>query len=261
MLRCQPVSKTNTDPPHSLHAADTGRQFGTQEPRVGRLVRDAPDGGQPKIDRSRCVSALFEVNPIPEHDGAVEREAGLRTVPGNELADRVVVGALPAGGCQGIQHRRLAVFEVWEGQTPLRRLLLARFRLRHRRRPPSPSPTASADVCPAAFVAGNTQCQRRRVAQSTSCSCLDLPLVSTLPSVLSSVVGVANDFVIQTAIPHAALRWARSWTRVAPEAVMRRAPWQEISLRPSAAFGDHQGRCRRAARVRASPKPTRTEPQ
>jgi hypothetical protein len=29
----------------------------------------------------------------------------------------------------------------------------------------------------AAFFAGNTQCQRRRVAQSTSCSCLDLPLV------------------------------------------------------------------------------------
>ena len=70
-----------------------------------------------------------------------------------------------------------------------------------------------------------------------------------------------NDSIIQTAIPHAALRWARPSTRAAPEAVMRRAPWQEISLRPSAAFGDHQGRCRRAARGRASPKPTRTEPQ
>jgi hypothetical protein len=112
-----------------------------------------------------------------------------------------------------------------------------------------------------AFFAGNAQCQRRRVAQSTSCSCLDLPLVSTLPSVLSSVVGVANDSVIQTVIPHAALRWARPSTRAAPEAVMRRAPWQEIWLRPSAAFGDHRGRCRRAARGRASPKPTRTEPQ
>jgi hypothetical protein len=134
-----------------------------------------------------------------------------------------------------------------------------------------PCPTEVADwagwllnrvfVNSAAFFAGNTQCQRRRVAQSTSCSCLDLPLVSTLPSVLSSVVGVANDSVIQTAIPHAALRWARPSTRAAPEAVMRRAPWQAISLRPSAAFGDHQGRCRRAARGRASPKPTRTESQ
>jgi hypothetical protein len=48
-----------------------------------------------KIDRSRRISALFEVNPISEHDRAVEREAGLRTVPGHELADRVIVGALP----------------------------------------------------------------------------------------------------------------------------------------------------------------------
>jgi hypothetical protein len=119
----------------------------------------------------------------------------------------------------------------------------------------------SASVDAAAFFAGNTQCQRRGVAQSTLCSCLDLPLVSTLPSVLSSVVGVANDSVIQTVIPHAALRWARPSTRAAPEAVMRRGPWQEIWLRPSAAFGDHRGRCRRAARGRASPKPTRTEPQ
>jgi len=54
--------------------------------------------------------------------------------------------------------------------------------------------TATTDdvIAAKSFFAGNTQCQRRRVAQSTSCSCLDLPLVSTLPSVLSSVVGVAN---------------------------------------------------------------------
>jgi hypothetical protein len=75
LLSGQPVSETNADPPYALHAADTRRQFRTQEPRVGRLVRDAPNGGQPKIDRGRRISALFEVNPISEHDGAVEGEA------------------------------------------------------------------------------------------------------------------------------------------------------------------------------------------
>jgi hypothetical protein len=71
---------------------DTGRQFGTQEAGVGRLVRDAPDGGQPTIDRGRRISALFEVNPISKHDGAVKRETGLGTVPADELTNGVVVG-------------------------------------------------------------------------------------------------------------------------------------------------------------------------
>jgi hypothetical protein len=59
------------------------------------------------------------VNPVPEHDGAVEREAGLRTAPGDELANRVVVGSLATGGCQAIQDGCLGVFEVRERQNPL----------------------------------------------------------------------------------------------------------------------------------------------
>ena len=69
------------------------------------------------------------MNPVSEHDGAVEREAGLRTVPGDELANRVVVGSLAAGRRQAVQDGRLGVFEVRERQDALRRLLLARFRL------------------------------------------------------------------------------------------------------------------------------------
>jgi hypothetical protein len=52
---------------------------------------------------------LFEVNPVPEHDGTVEREAGLRTVPGDELANRVVVGSLAAGRRQAVQDGCLGV--------------------------------------------------------------------------------------------------------------------------------------------------------
>ena len=96
LLRRQPVSEAHADAPHSFHSTDTRRQFGTQEAGIGRLVGDAPDGGQPKIDRGRRISALFEVNPVSKHDGAVEREARLRTVPGDELANRMVVGALAA---------------------------------------------------------------------------------------------------------------------------------------------------------------------
>ena len=58
------------------------------------------------------ASPLFEVISIAEHDGAVESEAGLRTVPGDELADRVLVGSLAAGRRQAVEDGRFGVFEV-----------------------------------------------------------------------------------------------------------------------------------------------------
>jgi len=74
LLGCQPVPESNADPPYPFDAADTRREFGAQESGVGRLVRHAPNGGEPEVDRRRRIPSLFEVNPVPEHDGAVERE-------------------------------------------------------------------------------------------------------------------------------------------------------------------------------------------
>jgi hypothetical protein len=91
-------------PIHTPDAADTRRQFGAEEPSVGRLVRDAADGGQPKVDRGRRMSALFEVNPISEHDGAVEREAGApnsTTQRTGEWRGRTSAGRWRRSGCSG----------------------------------------------------------------------------------------------------------------------------------------------------------------
>jgi len=52
------------DPPHPFHATDACGQFGTQEAGVGRLVRHAPDGSEPKVDRGGRISALLKLNPI-----------------------------------------------------------------------------------------------------------------------------------------------------------------------------------------------------
>jgi hypothetical protein len=93
LLRRQPVPQAHADPSHSLHPSDTGHELTTQEAGVGRLVCDPPDRGEPKIDRGRRIFALFEVNPVSVHDGAVEREANST---GDELANRVVVGSLTA---------------------------------------------------------------------------------------------------------------------------------------------------------------------
>jgi hypothetical protein len=48
---------------------------------------------QPEIGTVR-VKALLEVDAIAENDGAVECEARLRAVPGDELANRVLVRPL-----------------------------------------------------------------------------------------------------------------------------------------------------------------------
>ena len=61
------------------------------------------------------------------YEGAVECEAGLRTVPSDELANCVVVGPLAAGGRQVVQHRGVGVFEVRERGAPLQRFLPSRF--------------------------------------------------------------------------------------------------------------------------------------
>jgi hypothetical protein len=87
LLTSEPVPEPYADPPHAFDATDACRQFRTQETDVGRLVRHATNGGEPKVDRGRRIPALFEVNPIPEHDSPVEREAGLRTAPRDELAN------------------------------------------------------------------------------------------------------------------------------------------------------------------------------
>ena len=86
-----------------------------------------PNGGQAEVDRGGRVLPLLEVNPIPEDHGAIEGETWLGAVPRDELPNRVVVGALAAGGRQAVQYRRLGVFKVRERQDPLGLLLLAGF--------------------------------------------------------------------------------------------------------------------------------------
>src|SRR5882762_1414981 len=142
LLGCKPVPESDADPPHPLHSTNSGRQFGTQKTGVCCLVRDAPNGGQPKISCGWRISALFKVNPISKHHRAIEREARLGAVPTDELANRVLVRSLATGRCQAVEDGRFGMFEIGERQNTFRCLLLASFRLSHRRRPPSPSPAS-----------------------------------------------------------------------------------------------------------------------
>src|SRR5229473_8601020 len=104
----KPVAETDAEAPDTLHAADACGQLRAQEPSVGRLVRHAPNGGQAEVDDGGRVLPLLEVNPIPEDHRATEGETWLRTVPGDELPNRVVVGALTASRGQAAEDRHFA---------------------------------------------------------------------------------------------------------------------------------------------------------
>ncbi len=119
LFRRQPVPKPDANAPHAFDTTNPGGQFGTQQTCIRSLVRDTADSCQPQIDGRRGVLAVLEVDPITKNHRTVEREAGFRTIPGDELANRVVVGALTAGGRQGVQHCRLSLFEIGEGQDSL----------------------------------------------------------------------------------------------------------------------------------------------
>jgi len=95
-----------------LHPADACGQFRTEEATIGGLVRDPADGRETQADRGGCVLALLKVNAVAQDHRAVEREAGLRAVPSDELADGVVVRTLPAGGHEAVEHRSLGVLEI-----------------------------------------------------------------------------------------------------------------------------------------------------
>ena len=69
----QPVPRAHADPTDALHATNASRELGAEQSRIGGLVRDASNSGEPQVDgRSRIVS-LFQMNPVAEDHGAVER--------------------------------------------------------------------------------------------------------------------------------------------------------------------------------------------
>jgi hypothetical protein len=97
LLRREPAPQADPESAHALNPSNAGRQLRTEQPRIGRLVGHPAHRRESQVDRGRGIVSLFEVDPIAEHDRAVEREARLRAIPGDELPDGMVVRALAAG--------------------------------------------------------------------------------------------------------------------------------------------------------------------
>jgi hypothetical protein len=94
LIRSQPVPDPGSQPLRTLHSSYACRQLGAQEAGIRRLIGEASNGGEPNVDRRRSEIPLFQEEPISKHDGSIEREARLRTIPPDELIDGVSVGFL-----------------------------------------------------------------------------------------------------------------------------------------------------------------------
>jgi hypothetical protein len=97
LFRCEPIPQADTEPADAFDPANAGRELWAEQTGIGGLVSDSAHRRESEVDRGRSVVSLFEVNPVAKHDRAVECEARLRAIPGNELLDRMVVRALAAG--------------------------------------------------------------------------------------------------------------------------------------------------------------------
>ena len=84
-------------------AGDPGRQVRGQQPVVGRLGGQLPQGGQAVVDRYGSQALGLELGPIAMHQGFVERTAGLAAVPGEETLQGGGVDASRVSGDDGVQ--------------------------------------------------------------------------------------------------------------------------------------------------------------
>src|SRR5580658_5235222 len=92
------VQPAIADRPDSVVAA-SNLAASKSKPGVGPLQRNwsigkASNGGEPSVDPRLSEILLFQEEPVSRHDGSIEREPRLRTVPPDELIDRVPTGFL-----------------------------------------------------------------------------------------------------------------------------------------------------------------------
>jgi hypothetical protein len=154
-------------PPQALDSA-TG---------VRRLIRQPPDRRQPQVDRGRRVPALFEMDPVAEHDRAIDGRPRPGAVSADEFRHGVVVGVPSTRGRQPRQDDGLG---VRQGQS------IAATRGVSRGGSCSHRPPSAANRCSAAQLS----CDSSRASNSSSLRMLlytkhRCPLTSNLRSAAS----------------------------------------------------------------------------
>ena len=89
----QPVSRSMTELLGTFVTTDSSSEFRAEQPTIGGFISQPANRRKPLIDAGRGQTTCLQAHPKPRHHDATEGEAGLGTVPGNELVDGELVGA------------------------------------------------------------------------------------------------------------------------------------------------------------------------
>src|ERR1035437_2198897 len=93
LIHGQPIAQPNAELLGPFHALDARGQFRTEQSAVGRLVGQAPYGGQAHIDGCRRKKSGLQFDPVAQDDMLAKGQARLGAVPGDEVVDRVRMGS------------------------------------------------------------------------------------------------------------------------------------------------------------------------
>src|SRR5258708_16846165 len=119
---------------------DAGSQCGAQQPSVGCLVSQRAHSCQSDVDGSGSEAALLQVKPITQNHCFVECQSWIRTVPGNELVNSMLISAPRIRRTEAPEDCGFRVFQIGDAELSLGSVLLAlcsiRRRLPHDCRPP-----------------------------------------------------------------------------------------------------------------------------
>src|ERR1700760_371987 len=90
---CEPVSDPDTQFLCALNSPNAGCQVRAEQAIVSGFVCESTHRSQPQVDGRRSKPPCLQLISIAKNNGATERYPGLGTVPGNEVVDRVGIGA------------------------------------------------------------------------------------------------------------------------------------------------------------------------
>jgi hypothetical protein len=76
---------------NTFNAMDSGCQFGAQQTGVGCFVGQPAHSCKSDVDSTRSEAALLQVKPIPQDHGFIECQPWLRTIPGDEFINGMLI--------------------------------------------------------------------------------------------------------------------------------------------------------------------------
>ena len=107
LLCAQPITGTEPELLDSFDAADPSGQLRTEQTGIGGFVSETAHGCKLLVDGVGGQMPRFQVHAIAHDHDAIEGQPRLRTIPGNELVDRILVYSSRCWRPETVEHRGL----------------------------------------------------------------------------------------------------------------------------------------------------------